>query len=198
MPACLRTRGLCALLGLMAGLVIAPTPSARAQAPSLERGDRVRLFHPCGDDARSSERTDRSCAVVGEFLRLEAGNLVLDGEPVREVRLASVRRLEVSAGDRSYGRVGAAAGFLAGAIGTWVIVHRGGSTSLCDRSANQDAINTRECLGVAALGGLAGAGVGALIGGFIRTERWEAVPLERLRVSLRPASETTIAFRMPL
>jgi hypothetical protein len=28
--------------------------------------------------------------------------------------------------------------------------------------------------------------LGAIIGGFIRTERWQGIPLERLRVSLRP------------
>ena len=32
----------------------------------------------------------------------------------------------------------------------------------------------------------AGAGIGGLIGAFVKTDRWEAVPLDQLRVSVVP------------
>src|SRR6266545_4689995 len=74
-----------------------------------------------------------------------------------------------------------------GAAGvSFALLNTGGSNSLCDRSANQDAISSSECIGLAALGGIAGAGLGAVIGGLVRTERWQNVPLEHLRVNLTP------------
>jgi hypothetical protein len=90
----------------------------------------------------------------------------------------------VSRGRRSYWLWGAGVGFLVGAGVTYTVRHTGGSTALCDRSANQDAMSTGERLGPTALGGAARAGVGAPVGGLIRTERWEDVPVERLRVGL--------------
>src|SRR6266566_3201957 len=47
--------------------------------------------------------------------------------------------------------VGAGAGFLVGAGITFVLLNGGGSTSPCDQSANQDAIGSDPCLGLAAL-----------------------------------------------
>ena len=48
------------------------------------------------------------------------------------------------------------------------------------------ASDRSECVVVAALGGVAGAGLGAIIGALVRTERWQDVPVERLRVGLAP------------
>jgi hypothetical protein len=61
-----------------------------------------------------------------------------------------------------------------------------GSTAPCDESANQDAIGSDACLGLKALGAVAGAGLGALIGGLIRSDRWQEVSVDRLRVSVAP------------
>jgi hypothetical protein len=49
-----------------------------------------------------------------------------------------------------------------------------------------DAIGQGSCLGLAAAGGLAGAGLGALVGSLFRSERWEEVPQDRWRASLGP------------
>jgi hypothetical protein len=83
---------------------------------------------------------------------------------------------------RSHWQTGAAIGFVAGAGITLLILHSGGSTALCNRSANQDALRTEECIGLVALGGVAGAGIGALIGGLIRTGPREQAALDRLRL----------------
>jgi hypothetical protein len=132
---------------------------------------------------------------VGEFVRAEPGTLSIRvGDSVSEYELESIRRFEVSRGFRSYKWIGAAAGFVAGAGVSYLILHSGGSTAPCDRSANQDAMNATECLGLVALGGLAGAGLGALIGGVIRSERWEEVPLSSLRIGLEPGPSTAIVI----
>jgi hypothetical protein len=125
---------------------------------------------------------------VGSFVLVRADTITLaTAESTTSHGMNAVSRLEVSRGYRSHRLAGAGAGFLLGGVATFVVLNSGGSTSLCNQSANQDAVAPLECLGLSALGGLAGAGLGFLVGGFIRTERWQDVPLERLRVSLAPS-----------
>lgn len=78
--------------------------------------------------------------------------------------------VQVSEGGGSWARRGAVVGAVAGALATYVVIHQGGSTSLCDRSANQDAMNKRECVAITVAGGVAGAGLGAWIGSRFRRE----------------------------
>jgi len=63
---------------------------------------------------------------------------------------------------------GAIIGFVVGATVTVVLTRSGGSTAPCNRSANQDALSSGECLALAAAGGFLGAGLGALIGSRVR------------------------------
>jgi hypothetical protein len=76
--------------------------------------------------------------------------------------------LQLRREEGSWARRGALLGALAGGIATYLVIHHGGSTSLCDRSANQDAIGRRECVVLTVAGGAAGAGLGAWIGGRFR------------------------------
>jgi hypothetical protein len=75
---------------------------------------------------------------------------------------------------------GALVGFVVGATVITIVTRSGGSNSLCDRSRNQDALSSGECLGLAAAGGLAGAGLGALVGSRIRVSALHALPARRL------------------
>lgn len=60
---------------------------------------------------------------------------------------------------------GAAIGGVIGAAATYVVLNSGvDSTQRCNQAANQDAIETRYCVGLYVLGGLAGAGVGWMVG----------------------------------
>ena len=79
-------------------------------------------------------------------------------------------------GRRTRALEGALIGFTIGATATILLTRSGGSTSLCNRSENQDAMNARECLGLAVAGGLVGAGVGALIGSRIRVSALQTLP----------------------
>lgn len=99
-------------------------------------------------------------------------------------RLRRLSRLEVSQGRRSHWPLGAGVGFVVGAGATYAVAQSGGSTSLCDRDANQDALNSGECLGLTFLGGVVGAGLGALVGSLIHTERWRDVPLQNFRLAI--------------
>jgi hypothetical protein len=171
-------------------LILAPSITLLAQqpAPDLESGTRLRLTYLCAPDGQPALEPERArCRSVGTLVQLDAGTIALTtGESTTSHGLNAVSRVEVSRGYRSHRLAGAGAGFLLGGAATFVVLNSGGSTSLCNRSANPDAVAPLECLGLSALGGLAGAGLGFLVGGFIRTERWQDVPLERLRVSLTP------------
>lgn len=70
-------------------------------------------------------------------------------------------------GGGSYWLPGAVIGLSVGAGATFLVLHSGGSTAPCDRAKNQDAMEPRECLGLVAVGGVAGAVIGAVAGSFI-------------------------------
>ena len=173
---------------------------AQGQATRPEPGARVRVAVPCELTAMSARQAPSSpCSVAGDFVLARADSLalVIDGSTVR-YNLSAVSKLEVSRGYRSYRLQGAMAGFPIGAFVTYLVVYSGGSTSLCDRSANQDATSRGACVGLIALGGAAGAGLGAVIGGLFHSERWQPVPLQRLRVSLAPAESGRLVVRLTL
>lgn len=89
--------------------------------------------------------------------------------------------------------LGAGIGLAAGAGATYLVLHRGGSTSPCDRDANQDAMSEGECLGLVALGGVVGAGVGALIGSRFRSGGEDASSAERAQVAVAPLPSRRVA-----
>jgi hypothetical protein len=78
-------------------------------------------------------------------------------------------RLLESPDSRSHWLAGAVVGFVVGAGATHLVLRTGGSRSFCDRDSNQDALRASDCAWLAAGGGVIGAGIGALIGGRIRT-----------------------------
>jgi hypothetical protein len=173
---------------MLISLIVAPLATiASQQSPSVKAGDRVRVMAPSVSVS----------PFVGTFVAIEADSLVVhDSVHTWRLSLASVEQVDFSQGRKSHTLLGAGIGFLVGGGVAVALLYTGGSTSLCDQSANQDAMNSGECIGLTALGGLAGAGLGAIIGGFIRTERWQGIPLKRLRVSLRPQSESRLGLAL--
>lgn len=134
---------------LTVGFLMAGFGSAAAQAPSLSERSLVRL--------------STSGAAPGHALASWApGSAALDAN--------ALLALQVRDEAGSWARRGAVLGALAGGIATYLVTHHGGSTSLCDRSANQDAMGRRECVALTVAGGVAGAGLGAWIGGRFRRE----------------------------
>lgn len=105
----------------------------------------------------------RLSLLLAVFMTVSASGLHAQQLPVEYMgRLAS----QIGAGNHTV--TGAAIGFVVGAGATYLLLNSGGSTSLCDRDRNQDAIGRTECLGLTAAGGVVGAGIGALIGRRIR------------------------------
>ena len=119
---------------------------------------------------------------------MTSGALEVQGEEgSQRFSVASVTRLDVSRGRKSHALLGAGIGFAAGALGAVVFckVVEKGSCDLTD-----DDITLEAALITGAIGGVA-AGIA---GHFIKTDRWEEVPLERLRVSLTPQRDGRFAL----
>jgi len=158
---------------------------ASAQASGVAPGDRVRITLPCREAAQALPSRDAGCGVEGTVVRFtpDTIELVVGGSP--EVHpLASVGQLEVRRVEGPGWAVPTALGFLLGGAGAYALLHGGGSTSLCDRSRNQDAMSRGECAGLTLAGGAVGAGLGALTATLLRTERWITVPLGHVRLSI--------------
>ena len=86
---------------------------------------------------------------------------------------------QAAAARRTRAVEGAIIGFVVGTTAAVVVTRSGGSTAPCNRSANQDALTSGECLALAAAGGFAGAGLGALIGSRIRVSALQVLPPPR-------------------
>ena len=169
----------CLAPALMAQQVPHPGDRVRAQGYCDETGH----FGPNPPGARATR-----CTVIGSFLGVSQDSVSITvGNTRTTYRLATIDRFEVSQGQRSHALLGAGVGFVVGTGIAYLVVHSGASTSLCDQNANQDAIGTWECVGVVALGGAVGAGLGYIIGGRIHSERWTGIPLEHMRVTVGTA-----------
>lgn len=135
-------------------------------------------------------------SLVGTFTAYEGGNVGVKPDQEQSsvwVPLTSVTNFKRSSGLKSSAGTGALIGLLAGGavgavvgVATYEECHAVGFMAcfMSPNSAGEQAV----------LGGLAGllfgGGLGALIGAFVKTDRWEEVPLDRLRVSIVPRRES--------
>lgn len=166
---------------LVAALVLPASVDLPAQQePPVAPGDRVRV----------TARNIDPDPLVGTLVALGADTCVLEvksrAEPLA-LPLASVTKLEVSRERRSKAGIGATVGFIGGALAGAVIAIASLDEECGVLSPDCDLNEDLESIAPAAvLGGLAGIGVGVLVGSVLKVDRWEEVPLDRLRVSIMP------------
>ncbi len=181
---------------LVAILAFTPLANATAQVP-VRPGARVRISHDCRTRTLSSGATRIDCRTEkGTLAALTADSVVLRiGEPATPlaVSLASVTRLDLYRGRRSLAGRGALIGLVVlggfGAIAGF---------NLCELDETQAGCGLGDhLLGSVyggALFGLLGIVIGAVTGALIKTDRWEEVPLDRLRVSFVPQRDGRFAL----
>lgn len=155
---------------VVATLAGSPFATAAAQSLPIKAGDRVRVTAP----GRGLHN------LTGTFRTVRADTLVLDS---LRVPRASVTRLEVSRGRKSNEGPGAVVGVVVGGLLGVV----GGATGC---AGDGFTMATGQCalsvLGGGVVVGLVGLVFGQEIGRSIKTDRWEQVPLDQLRVSFLP------------
>jgi hypothetical protein len=175
------------LLRSIAAIMLAAAPcSAWCQSSALPAlGIRVRLTARDTIPVQFGSR-DRVVGTLTAAGRDSVSILDLDRGRVVTVPITSLGRVEVSEGRHSGAGRGALLGLLAGAgagIASGLVACGGGACS----SSGGD-FGSAVVLVLGAGGALGGAGVGALIGAMVRTERWrdvEVSPRHSLGLSVR-------------
>jgi hypothetical protein len=177
-------------------LVIPITPLSAQQPPPVEPGARVRVGQECRDayTGRGATGLGRICPTdIGVLTAMTSDSIVLNTAEEGDLlafALDSVTRIDVHRGRKSKWLLGMGIGFLAGS-GAGALV----GTSLDCTEYLGTTSNEASCTGLGALGGAAvGAVVGALVGSSIRTDKWEEVPLDRLRVNFVPKLDGRIVL----
>ncbi len=151
-------------------LTFVPHGAGVAQQPRIpiHRGQLVRLTAP---DLGFNRQT-----AVFRMLRNDTLVVAVRDSAVH-CPVASVTGLDVSRGQRSWAGVGALFGAVGGA-GLGVVLGVGVLAPLCEEDRG-------TCTGATVGGGaLLGAFLGGLAAQGVKSERWEEVPLERLRMTV--------------
>ena len=163
--------------------VLVPLASLSAQEqPPVEAGSRIRVTAP----------TVGADKLVGMCVEVDATRLRVQAEEQASpltISLTDVTRLEVSQGRKSHALAGLGIGFLGGVVIGAVF---GGAVAsdidVCDT-------NEENCKIIfAAVSGFGGGLVGLFVGAQFESDRWEEVPLDRLRVSIAPLRDGRFAL----
>jgi len=152
-------------------LALASFTDATAQVLPLRPGQRVRVTAPTLGFVNQS----------ATFQGLHGDTIVAIADSVRHYPLSSVTRLDVYRGRKSaWARgllIGSITGGFAGVIGGLLLGD--------DPQQFYLSLTVEEKAGIGcAAGAVSGALVGLIVGGLIKTDKWEKVSLERLRVSV--------------
>lgn len=157
-----------ALLPLPLVVLLAASPAdtiAQGSLP-LQPGQRVRITAP-------ELGLKRQKAVLDEH---RGDRLLLTADSTSSIPVASITGLEVHRGTRGHPWRGAGIGFLVGAIA--------GGAATYAWCANTYDCNPPIAWAAAGIFGAGGALLGAGIGALARTDKWEAVPVEHVHVTL--------------
>jgi hypothetical protein len=191
------------VFALVASLLVPLSTLSSQQQSSIEPGARVRVKLECTESYTPPPtimlRT--ICPThTGTVTALAADSIILETGAVRTrtaVPIASVTRLEVSQWRKSFGfgkgmlyglLIGGGGGALVGALyGTQEDIECGLGDHLDGPCPELKAL-----FGVV-LAGVPGTVIGGVVGALVKTEGWEEVPLDRLRVRFAPQRDGRFA-----
>ncbi len=174
---------------LTAGLVLATFFNLIAQEQmQIKPGDRIRV----------RIWSEPSKKYVGTLQTFVADTLVLQakGETApRLIPLASVKKFEFSKGKKSKIVTGAVVGFFGGAA-TGALVGLGLYPFVCEGAEKEEDYfcGLAIFLEGSVVGASAGLLLGTVIGATRRVDRWQAMPLERIRLGVSPYQNDGLLF----
>jgi hypothetical protein len=167
---------------MLALILTSFSDTATQEQRRIEPGQRVRVTAPVADldNARATVMLLRDDAIVlrHERFRVDTHGRRSMDTLVTEVPISAVTRLAVHVGKKS----GWKTGMLVGGASMFFV---GLAVNSSYYSSGEEGY-ARYVIGGAVFSGLIGAGIGSLIGSAIKTDRWQEVPLDRLRVSVVP------------
>ena len=164
---------------LPAVLLVVPFATAAAQEDGLppQPGERVRL-KACSPVC---EKLKGTCAALsGDTLRLRTEDAA---EPAA-IPIASVMELEVQRGRKSNWATGAIVGFGLGAAAGAIA-----GAAVCADEACSGISAGHAAFVAGAVGGAGFAIIGTVLGALTKSDKWEEVPLDQLRVSVVPGHD---------
>lgn len=155
--------------------------SLSGQVAAVPPGTRVRVQHPCA----TSDRASACTSLVGRAVNPAGDSLFVEDEHgvMHPVDLRSATRMERSVGYRRHTLLGLGLGTLAG-IGSGALLASGCSQG--GRGEDDGLCNLYYFITIPV-----GAGVGALVGGLTRTERWEPVSGSGAAIRVLPGVNRT-------
>jgi hypothetical protein len=148
--------------GYIADTSVAPGDTVRVTAPSLDMDDSIGTVAALETDTLTVQVEERADALY--------------------VPLADVTKLEVRRGQKSRTGGGALIGAGVGAAAGVITALAACGDSNCEWDGDTTDVTGYVAVVFGAGGALLGAGIGALIGSASKTDRWETVPLEEIRV----------------
>jgi len=170
---------------LLAILALVSSADATAQAPQLTPGRRVRVTSAAAglDNTEAFVVGLRRDTMALQYAtsRVDAHGQRHTDSLVTDVSTASVTSLAIYAGKKS----GARTGLLIGGTSMLLIGVVGNAAYY---SSGEEGY-ARYVIGGAVVTGAIGAGIGWLIGSAIKSDRWEEIPLDRVRVGIEPSRE---------
>jgi hypothetical protein len=164
---------------LSALLLLTPLADAAAQELPLQPGQRVRVTVPSADVSKQQATFQR---VAGDTLVLSSASYAM----------ADVTRLDVHAGRRSNAWGGALIGALV--LGSASLV----TVEVFCNSGQMTCGSENASAMAGVLGVVGGAWLGAAIGAFVKSDRWQEVSLDRVRVGVAPTRDGQFALGISL
>ena len=169
---------------LAIGLLVPLTSLSAQQRLPIGPGARVRLTCPEVDmegTKGTAIAVRRDTLVLRHDIRRPSGG---SGWVDTDIPLASVTRLDVHLGRKSHERQGA---YIGGMIGAGLGALMGAAVANgCIVSCQSPSADEQSQVAGAFLGGVTFGLIGGGVGALIRTDLWEEIPLDRLRVSFAP------------
>ncbi len=151
--------------------------------PTLTPGARVRAWNSPPADQK----------VVGTLLEIRSDTLLLQEDgwaDTTPILRTAVTRLDISVGHMRHTGRGAARGFLfGGAVGALAGVIIGSSFECGTGDCGKEG-----AIAFGAIGAGTGLLIGALVGAITTSDRWQEVPVDRLRVGLIPQRNGRVAL----
>jgi hypothetical protein len=163
------------------GLAVALAAPCAAQDPSLGPGVRVRLSVAASRDQLKG---------TVQALDRDTLSVISDDRQLVKVPRASITRLETGWGRKGNARKGLIIGGLIG-VGGGLLVCGADDDDFFgdfDHSTNLDTCDgAGEWVALPLFAGAVYGGIGALIGHFIKGDRWVELPLDKVRMSVGPS-----------